>query len=126
MAEPENIIKLIGDALVRGDADYSRLLNVHANISIVLGQKKVTLREISKIGVGSIVELDRMLGEPVDLYVNDEPFAEGEIVVVNDRYGLRIIAIHGVDTPEEEVPAPVSPSAAATLFGAATPETSAS
>lgn len=89
-------IQLIGDALVRGDSDYSRLLNVHATLSIRLGEKQVTLKEISKIGVGSIVELDRMLGEPVDLYVNDEPFAEGEIVIVNDRYGMRVIGIRGL------------------------------
>lgn len=115
MVDEDTPIQLIGDALIRGGTDYSRLLNVNVSIAIVLGEKKVPLREIAKIGVGSIVELDRMVGEPVELHVNDEPLASGEIVAVEGHYGLRILSIYGLededddDFPPAEEEEPVTP-----------------
>lgn len=66
------------------------LLHVPLHLSVVLGRCTMPIGDILKIGTGSVVELDRNVGHPVDLLVNDRPIARGEIVAVDDAFGLRI------------------------------------
>ena len=62
-------------------------------ISVELGRSKKTIKEILEMGPGSVVELDRLAGEPVDMIVNGKLIAKCEVVVVNETFGIRITDI---------------------------------
>jgi flagellar motor switch protein FliN/FliY len=66
------------------------LLQVPLRLSVVLGSCTMSIADILKLGTGSIVELDRDVTHPVDLLVNDRPIARGEIVAIDETFGLRI------------------------------------
>lgn len=66
------------------------LLHVPLRLSVVLGSCTLSISELLKLGVGSVVELDRTIDRPVDLLANGRPIARGEIVAVDESYGLRI------------------------------------
>ena len=67
--------------------------DVPLEISVVLGKTKKNVSEILSLGTGSLVELDKLAEEPVDILVNGKPIATGEVVVVNENFGVRITAI---------------------------------
>ncbi len=69
------------------------LLDVPLNITIELGRTRLSIRRILELGPGSIIELDRLAGEPVDLLVNDKVVARGEVVVVDEYFGIRILSL---------------------------------
>ncbi|MBO9533316.1 MAG: flagellar motor switch protein FliN [Solirubrobacteraceae bacterium] len=71
-------------------ADLGRLVDVAVEVSVELGRARVTLGEAMALGPGAVVPLDRTAGQPVDLLVNGQLVARGEVVVVDDTYGLRI------------------------------------
>lgn len=62
-------------------------------ISIELGRTTMTVQEVLQLGRGSVIELDRLAGEPVDIFVGDRRFAEGEVVVLGENFGVRITRI---------------------------------
>jgi flagellar motor switch protein FliN len=66
------------------------LMHVPLNLTVVLGSCTMPVAELLKLGTGSIVELDRAVDRPVDLLANDKPIARGEIVAVDENFGLRI------------------------------------
>jgi len=80
------------------DPSVQRLLDVPIEVIIELGQTELSIRRILEIGPGSIIELDRMAGEPVDLVVNDKVIARGEVVVIEENFGIRITSLV---SPEE-------------------------
>ncbi|RPJ54943.1 MAG: flagellar motor switch protein FliN [Dehalococcoidia bacterium] len=69
------------------------LLDVEMDISIELGKTDLSIKRILELGPGAIVELDRMAGEPVDLLVNNKVVAKGEVVVVDESFGIRIVSL---------------------------------
>jgi flagellar motor switch protein FliN len=66
------------------------LLDIKAPISVQLGQTRMTIRELLHLEKGSLVELDRMAGEPVDIFIANKMLAKGEVTVVNDNLSVRI------------------------------------
>jgi flagellar motor switch protein FliN/FliY len=76
------------------------LLDINLNVTIELGRTRLSIRKILELGPGSIIELDRLAGEPVDLLVNDKVVAKGEVVVVDEYFGIRIISLV---SPEERI-----------------------
>jgi len=66
------------------------LLHVPLHLTVEVGSATMSVAEILKLGTGSIVELDRAVGHPVDLLANDRPIARGEIVAIGESFGLRI------------------------------------
>ncbi len=66
------------------------LMHVPLHLTVELGRCKMSVAEILQLGTGSIVELDRATNAPVELFVNDKPIARGEIVAVDESFGLRI------------------------------------
>ncbi|MGF1597518.1 MAG: flagellar motor switch protein FliN [Acidimicrobiales bacterium] len=78
---------------------FDKLVNVALDVSVELGRTSVTLAEVLEYDVGSVVELDRAAGAPVDVRVNGMLLAQGEVVLVDDEYAVRITAI--VDPPSE-------------------------
>jgi flagellar motor switch protein FliN len=70
--------------------ELSRLHDVPVELAVEVGRTKMTIREALALGPGSIVTLNRLAGEPVDLLVNGKPIARGEVVVIDEEFGLRI------------------------------------
>ena len=69
------------------------LLDLTVPVSIELGRTSLTVQDILSLGRGSIIQLDRLTGEPIDIYVGDRLFAEGEVVVLDEHFGIRLTRI---------------------------------
>lgn len=70
-------------------------------VSIELGRTRMTVEEVLGLGRGSLIQLDRLAGEPVDLYISDRHFGVGEVVVMGEQFGVRITHIFKVGRGEE-------------------------
>ncbi len=75
------------------DERLQLLFDIPLNITVELGRTKLTLKEVMELGVGSLIELDKLTGEPVDIYVNNKLIAKGEVVVIDENFGVRITEI---------------------------------
>lgn len=73
--------------------NFERLYDVEMNVTVRFGKTQMPLRDVVRFGVGSMIELNRTVDEPVELLVNDSPFAHGEVVVIDGYYGVRITDI---------------------------------
>jgi flagellar motor switch protein FliN/FliY len=69
------------------------LQNISVTMSVEVGRAQIKIRDLMRLTQGSVVELDRIAGEPLDLLVNNTIVAQGEIVLVNDRYGVRLTRV---------------------------------
>jgi flagellar motor switch protein FliN/FliY len=65
------------------------ILDVNVRLSLEIGRTQITIRDLLKLAPGSVVEFDRPAGDPLDVLVNNRLVAHGEVVMVNDRYGVR-------------------------------------
>jgi flagellar motor switch protein FliN len=74
-------------------ANIDLLLDVNLRVTVELGRTSMTIKEILELGPGAVVELDKLAGEPVDILVNDKPIAKGEVVVVDENFGVRVTDI---------------------------------
>jgi flagellar motor switch protein FliN/FliY len=75
------------------DADLARLHDVPVELTVEIGRTRMTIGETLGLGPGAIVSLNRLAGEPVDLLVNGTPIARGEVVVIDEEFGLRITEV---------------------------------
>jgi flagellar motor switch protein FliN/FliY len=75
------------------EVPISMLLDLTLPVSIELGRTSMTVQEILRLGRGSVIQLDRLAGEPIDIYVGDRRFAEGEVVVLGEHFGVRITRV---------------------------------
>lgn len=75
------------------DASLDVILDIPVNISMEVGSTKISIRNLLKLNQGSVVELDRLAGEPLDVLVNGTLIAHAEVVVVNEKYGIRLTDI---------------------------------
>ena len=97
-AEPEAVDYVPFEATVATDesvpadvaGDLERLRDVPVELAVEIGRTRMTIGETLALGPGSIITLDRLAGEPVDLLVNGKPIARGEVVVIDEEFGLRI------------------------------------
>jgi flagellar motor switch protein FliN/FliY len=69
------------------------LENIPVTLSIEVGRAVIKIRDLMRLTQGSVVELDRIAGEPLDLLVNNTVVAQGEVVLVNERYGIRLTRV---------------------------------
>lgn len=95
-------------------ADLGRISEVPVEVSVEIGRTRMTIGETLALGPGSIVTLSRLAGEPVDLMVNGKQIARGEVVVIDEEFGLRITQI--VSPAQRQaamVEAPAEPATAA-------------
>ena len=72
-----------------GNINPEVLQNISVTLSIEVGRTNIKIKDLMRLTQGSVVELDRIAGEPLDLLVNETVVAQGEVVLVNDRYGIR-------------------------------------
>ncbi len=81
----------LGAALLAGgEVPFAALIDITLPVRIEVGRSTVTVGELLRLGRGSVLQLDRLAGDPMDLYVSDLKLAEGEVVVVNEHYGFRL------------------------------------
>lgn len=83
---------LQNDANTKVDPDPSLdvILDVSVTLSMEVGRARIPIRNLLQLNPGSVVELERAAGEPLDIYVNGTLIAHGEVVVINDRFGVRL------------------------------------
>lgn len=77
----------------KGQIHPDVLQNIPVTLSIEVGRAVIKIRDLMRLTQGSVVELDRIAGEPLDLLVNNTVVAQGEVVLVNDRYGIRLTRV---------------------------------
>jgi len=82
------------------DLQFESLLDITIDIVVEIGRTKMTIGELLNLSKGGIVELNKIAGDPVDIYVNEKLLGKGEIVVVNERLAVRVLEIA---TPNERV-----------------------
>ena len=78
---------------VAGDIKIDTILDVPVTISMEIGRSRINIRNLLQLNQGSVVELDRLAGEPMDVLVNGTLIAQGEVVVVNEKFGIRLTDI---------------------------------
>ncbi len=76
-----------------GRASLSAIYGLTLPVSIEIGRTRMTVQEILALGRGSVIQLDRLAGEPMDVYVGERQFAEGEVVVIGEQFGVRITRV---------------------------------
>ena len=80
-------------------ADIGRLMDVDLRMTVELGSTTRTIREVLDINAGAVIELDQLAGEPVAILVNHKPIARGEVVVIDNNFGVRVTEIVGRAEP---------------------------
>ena len=81
------------DQAAEGQIQVDVLHNIPVTLSIEVGRASIKIRDLMRLSQGSVVELDRMAGEPLDLLVNNTVVAQGEVVLINERYGIRLTRV---------------------------------
>ncbi len=105
-ARPVEFVDLGGNKpTVSGEAaDAEFLWDLPMNVEVILGYTDLSVQDVLEIGPGSVVELERSYGEPVDVYLNDRLVAKGEVVIVGEQFGVKITEILASFPEEEENP----------------------
>ena len=101
-AQPAQIFPAFGESAGKGSMmnELDMILDIPVQIAVELGRTKITIKNLLQLAHGSVVELDAMAGEPMDVLVNGTLIAQGEVVVVNDKFGIRLTDII---TPSERM-----------------------
>lgn len=113
LAEAQASVDEISDAVVGEDEELSEsdrginlLGDVDLDVSIELGRTEMLVEDVLRLQSGSVVELDKLAGDPVDVYVNGRLVARGEVLVLNDNFCIRVseivVDLDGEAAPEEE------------------------
>lgn len=89
----ENMEKGSRDESLQMERNIDFLLDIPVSVTVELGRTKLLLKDLIKLGEGAILELDKLEGEPVDILVNNKLIAKGEVVIINERFGVKIIDI---------------------------------
>lgn len=89
-----------------GAVDLQRLSDIPVEVSVEMGRARMTVGETLELHPGSVVTLNRMAGESVDLLVNGKPIAVGEVVVIDEQFALRVTAVLGALKPGAPPPGP--------------------
>jgi flagellar motor switch protein FliN/FliY len=100
--QPAKIFPSFGETDGKGSMmnELDMILDIPVQIAVELGRTKITIKNLLQLAHGSVVELDAMAGEPMSVFVNGTLIAQGEVVVVNDKFGIRLTDII---TPSERM-----------------------
>ena len=85
--------ELRDDSTPSNEVNLDVVLDIPVSISMEIGRTKISIRNLLQLNQGSVVELDRLAGEPMDVLVNGTLIARGEVVVVNEKFGIRLTDI---------------------------------
>lgn len=99
--QTDDVFKSFDSSNVAGSLqDIDLIMDIPVKLTVELGRTKMTIKELLRLAQGSVVALDGLAGEPLDILINGYLIAQGEVVVVNDKYGVRITDII---TPSERM-----------------------
>jgi flagellar motor switch protein FliN len=90
---PARMDELRPETTAARDLDLDVILDVAVTVSLEVGRTRMSIRDLLKLNPGSIVDLGRGANDPLDVYVNGTLIARGEVVVVNDRFGVRLTEV---------------------------------
>ena len=93
MVQPAQFAPLGNSKLSKETSNIGLILDVPLQVTVELGNTRMKIKEILELGVGSIVELDKLAGDPVDIYVNGKLIAKGEVVVIDENFGIKVTDI---------------------------------
>lgn len=96
----QSVFKPLAGATTGAGTDIDLIMDVPVQLTVELGRTRLTIKNLLQLGQGSVVELDGLAGEPMDIFVNGYLIAQGEVVVVEDKYGIRLTDII---TPSERI-----------------------
>lgn len=96
----QSVFKPLSGAAPGAGTDIDLIMDVPVQLTVELGRTRLTIKNLLQLGQGSVVELDGLAGEPMDIFVNGYLIAQGEVVVVEDKYGIRLTDII---TPSERI-----------------------
>lgn len=83
----------VREAPDHNDRNLALILDIPLRVSVELGRTKMVVNDLLNLGQGSVIELNKLAGEPMEVYVNDKMVARGEAVVVNEKFGVRLTDI---------------------------------
>ncbi len=78
------------EAETRGERELDFILDIPLELSVELGKAKLLVNDLLQLGQGSVIELNKLAGEPLEVYINRKLIARGEVVVVNEKFGVRL------------------------------------
>lgn len=93
VVQPAQFAPLTGQAVVRPNPNLQLLMDVQLQVTVELGRTKMLIRDILELAKGSLVELEKFAGEPVDILVNGKLVAKGEVVVIDENFGVKVVDI---------------------------------
>ncbi|MFD4840812.1 flagellar motor switch protein FliN [Achromobacter sp. NPDC058515] len=96
----QSVFKPLAGSAAGAGTDIDLIMDVPVQLTVELGRTRLTIKNLLQLGQGSVVELDGLAGEPMDIFVNGYLIAQGEVVVVEDKYGIRLTDII---TPSERI-----------------------
>jgi flagellar motor switch protein FliN/FliY len=99
-ASPLDLPSLSADGAITDPQKLDLLSDVNVTVKIELGRTRMLVEDVLKLGDGAVVELEKLAGDPVDIFVNDRPIARGEVLVLNDNFCVRVNEI--LDRSSEE------------------------
>jgi flagellar motor switch protein FliN/FliY len=93
---------VVGEGGIDSDISLEAIYDIPVQISVVLGGAEMQVSQLLKLGRGAVIELDRKVGEPVDVYVNNRLIARGEVVIVEDKIGITMTEIIKSDSKSKD------------------------
>ncbi len=102
-AKNANFTQLRPATSTAGINNLDFILDISLQVSVHVGGTKMLIKDLLQLGQGSIIELNKLAGEPMDVLVNDKLIARGEVVVVNDKFGIRLTDVMSVTERVEQL-----------------------
>ncbi|NYT86243.1 flagellar motor switch protein FliN [Pollutimonas harenae] len=93
VSSAQHVFQPLTDSDIESNSDIDMIMDIPVQLSVELGRTRLTIKNILQLGQGSVVELDGLAGEPMDIFVNGYLIAQGEVVVVEEKYGIRVTDI---------------------------------
>lgn len=90
---PAQFAPLGGPSIVSEAANIDLIMDVPLQVTVELGRKRMLVRDVLEMGKGSLIELEKLAGEPVDVFVNSKLIAKGEVVVIDENFGVKVTSI---------------------------------
>ncbi|MCK5708810.1 MAG: flagellar motor switch protein FliN [Candidatus Aureabacteria bacterium] len=97
VGQPVKFAPLQGEEMGEGKENLDLILDVSTKITVELGRTKMLIKDVLNLNIGSVIEINKLAGEPVDVMVNNKLVAKGEVVVINENFGVRITEIVGAE-----------------------------
>lgn len=93
--DPAKFSPLSDSSAKEKNQNLDLILDIKVGLSVEIGRNQIPIKDVLELGPGSVLELDKLAGEPVDILVNNAMIAKGEVVVINENFGVRITEIIG-------------------------------